>query len=595
MRSFLGNRRFLSIFAMVVVLTVAGGGWYYYDQYLPAQASPPAETIQTAQVRRGDLVITASGAGTLIPAAEVDLGFRTSGGVLVEMLVEVGDQVQTGGVLARVDDIDARKAVADAELQVAQAEATLAEKQDTTATEHAVALSEIQVTQAEATLAEKQDTTTTEHAVALAEIQVAQAEASLASAQLKLDELLEWAPDENAVELAQVNLAAAQADYNRIAASAECTDDQLTSARVNLEQATNQLEYAQVAYDTAWNPDRDWELNDSKHSPKLESERESTKRNLEKEQLDLEVAQAAYNLAVAGIDDTGLQNAWSKVVSAQVNLEPAQTGPSESDIGAARIQVQQAELALAQAQLNLEADQLALENRDTTQAELALEQAKLNLEADQLALDNRDATQAELSLVQAQLNLEAAQRKLEQTTLIALVDGTVVAVNAQAGEIVGTGAIITLADLETPQVLFWVEETDLMSVAPGNAVNIVFEALPDYTFHGEILHVDPALVKVDNTWAVQTWASVDLTAHPMNLLSGMNAEIEIVAGEAKGALLVPVQALREIAPDQYAVFVVQPDGEMELRPVEVGLKDFVNAEILSGLKLGEVVSLGTTG
>jgi multidrug efflux pump subunit AcrA (membrane-fusion protein) len=277
MSSSLGNRRFLSIFAIVVVLAGAGGGWYYYNQYLPAQASPPAETIQTAQVRRGDLVITASGAGTLIPAAEVDLGFRTSGGVLVEMLVEVGDQVQAGGVLARVDDIDARKAVADAELQVAQAEATLAEKQDTTATEHAVAL---------------------------AEIQVAQAEASLASVQLKLDELLEWAPDENAVELAQVNLAAAQADYNKIAASAEYTDDQLTSARVNLEQATNQLEYAQAAYDTAWNPDRDWELNDSKHGPKLESERESTKRNLEKEQLDLEVAHAAYNLAVAGIDDT---------------------------------------------------------------------------------------------------------------------------------------------------------------------------------------------------------------------------------------------------------------------------------------------------
>jgi hypothetical protein len=33
---------------------------------------------------------------------------------------------------------------------------------------------------------------------------------------------------------------------------------------------------------------------------------------------------------------------------------------------------------------------------------------------------------------------------------------------------------------------------------------------------------------------------------------------------------------------------------MELRPVEVGLRDFVNAEILSGLEMGEVVSLGET-
>jgi len=44
--------------------------------------------------------------------------------------------------------------------------------------------------------------------------------------------------------------------------------------------------------------------------------------------------------------------------------------------------------------------------------------------------------------------------------------------------------------------------------------------------------------------------------------------------------------------DQYAVFVVQPDGELVLRPVQVGLQDYVNAEILSGLELGETVSIG---
>jgi hypothetical protein len=57
---------------------------------------------------------------------------------------------------------------------------------------------------------------------------------------------------------------------------------------------------------------------------------------------------------------------------------------------------------------------------------------------------------------------------------------------------------------------------------------------------------------------------------------------------------VPVQALRELGPDQYAVFVVKPDGEMELRPVQVGLKDFVYAEVVSGLEGGEVVRTGTT-
>jgi multidrug efflux pump subunit AcrA (membrane-fusion protein) len=105
---------------------------------------------------------------------------------------------------------------------------------------------------------------------------------------------------------------------------------------------------------------------------------------------------------------------------------------------------------------------------------------------------------------------------------------------------------------------------------------------------------------VDGTPAVQSYASVDLAAQPVpsvalgtgNLLSGMNAEIEVIAGEARDAVMVPFQALREIAVDQYAVFVVGTDGELEMRPVEVGLKDYVNAEILSGLEPGEVVATG---
>jgi multidrug efflux pump subunit AcrA (membrane-fusion protein) len=182
--------------------------------------------------------------------------------------------------------------------------------------------------------------------------------------------------------------------------------------------------------------------------------------------------------------------------------------------------------------------------------------------------------------------------------LVTPVSGTVVAVEAGAGESVGTGVLLTLADLEEPQVQFWVEEADLASVAPGNKVNIVFEALPDYTYSGEIVSVDPMLVTVDGTPAVQSYASIDLahqtgSAPPITLLSGMNAEVEVVAGEARNAVLVPIQALREIAPDQYAVFVVGADGDLEMRIVEVGLKDFVNAEILSGLETGEAISLGT--
>jgi len=256
---------------------------------------------------------------------------------------------------------------------------------------------------------------------------------------------------------------------------------------------------------------------------------------LEQATLEYQKAEAVYKQKVAGATEGQLASARAKVAQAQQQLEDLLHGPTAEQLKSAQLQV---------------------------------EQARNNLLKD--------------------------QEQLANTTVYSPLAGTVTAIKADVGESVGTNAIITLADLETPQVLFWVEETDLASVAPGNRVNVVFEALPDHTFPGQIISVDPALVTVSNTPAVQAWASVDLNASPIKLLSGMNADVEIVAGEARNVLLVPVQALRELGPDQYAVFVAKPDGELELRPVQVGLQDFVYAEIRSGLQEGDVVKTGET-
>jgi multidrug efflux pump subunit AcrA (membrane-fusion protein) len=60
----------------------------------------------------------------LIPASELALGFQ-SGGVLAEVLVEMGDQVEAGQLLARLDSTDAQDQVAQAEISLYQAELDL--------------------------------------------------------------------------------------------------------------------------------------------------------------------------------------------------------------------------------------------------------------------------------------------------------------------------------------------------------------------------------------------------------------------------------------------------------------------------------------
>ena len=268
------------------------------------------------------------------------------------------------------------------------------------------------------------------------------------------------------------------------------------------------------------------------------------------------------------------------------NYEKALAEYQEVVEGPGADEISDAEAQVAQAQANLDALLEEPNADEVAAAEAQVAQAQAELDELLAGASASDLENAQLQVDQAQLSLDSALRSLEDTVLVAPSAGTVTAVEAVAGESVGTSAIVTLSDLAEPVVQFWVEEADMSSVSVGNRVEIIFEALPDYVYPGEIVSVDPALVTVDSTSAVQSYASVDLGAHPIDLISGMNAEIEVVAGEALNAVLVPIEALRELGTDQYSVFVVNASGELEMRIVELGLKDYVNAEIISGLEAG---------
>lgn len=229
------------------------------------------------------------------------------------------------------------------------------------------------------------------------------------------------------------------------------------------------------------------------------------------------------------------------------------------------------------------------------QAQNAVYQAWQNLQLLESEPLTDTLTRAILAVDQALLAREEARADLEAAQLYAPFDGIVMDVAATVGDRVGAGtSILTLADLSEPLVRFWVEETDMGSVVVGKVVNVVFEAWPDDTFTGQVVRVDPLLTTVNNTPAVQAWASLDLGAEATTLLSGMTAEVEVVAAEARNVLLVPVEALREVSPGQYTVSIVKPDGALETRTVEVGLMDAVNVEVRAGLELGEIVSIGGT-
>jgi multidrug efflux pump subunit AcrA (membrane-fusion protein) len=127
----------------------------------------------------------------------------------------------------------------------------------------------------------------------------------------------------------------------------------------------------------------------------------------------------------------------------------------------------------------------------------------------------------------------------------------------------------------------------------GYEVEVVLDAMPDKIFRGRVVQVDPQLLTESGMQVIRGLVELDADsfAKPQGLLMGLNATVDVIGGRAEGALLVPVEALRELSPSEYAVFVME-DGDLELRMVQVGLMDFTYAEIRSGLSLGDVVSTG---
>jgi HlyD family secretion protein len=471
------SRRTTWIIASAVVLVGAGGFAYYKMIYQPAQ-SPSQPALQTTTVRQGNLIISASGTGTLVPANQVTFGFGTSGQV-TKLSVAVGDQVQAGQVLAELDSTSQQ-------VQYKQAQRALADL----TSPYAIA--------------------TAEQALATAQAQVDTTRSHLAY--LINPAVLSW---EEQIAQTQQDLANAQAAA-KASPSAEA-DQKVQQLQAQLSLDQDRLKGSQDYYEKVYIP---------------------------------------ANFTVKSVNRQTRQ--VTKYVAA----------PTDADIAAARA-------AYAQAQATVVEDQnylAALKGEPVPQ----------------------DATGTNLTTLEnARLSLQTAEDNLAATRLTAPISGTVMTLDFAAGDEVSAGAGVTIADLSQPYVQIYMDPTDWDKVAIDNAANITFDALPSQTFTGKVTEVDPGLYTSGNTSAVQGMVLIDPPSSSINLPIGSTASVDVIAAQAKNAVLVSINALHEYAPDKYAVFVDQ-NGQLTVRNVEIGLMDLVNAEVKSGLQAGEVVSTGIT-
>jgi RND family efflux transporter MFP subunit len=227
-------------------------------------------------------------------------------------------------------------------------------------------------------------------------------------------------------------------------------------------------------------------------------------------------------------------------------------------------------------------------------AQLQIDQTKLETLQKNNGIDPVELATAENKVAVAQAAYDTAVTNLENATLTAPFDGTVLTVSGMTGDHETSDTVfMTVADDVHPQVEFVVDEADLQNVAVNEEAEVVFDAIEGRTFSGTVTQVNPALTSTSGYSTITgiVTLNMDNVTDVPNLFQGLTASVTLYKGNAKDALIVPISAVRDIGDGQYGVFTVDK-GSMKLNIVKVGLKDTTNAEILSGLELGQTVSTG---
>ncbi|HKN58343.1 MAG TPA: efflux RND transporter periplasmic adaptor subunit [Gemmatimonadaceae bacterium] len=187
---------------------------------------------------------------------------------------------------------------------------------------------------------------------------------------------------------------------------------------------------------------------------------------------------------------------------------------------------------------------LAQRNRS---AELYKEKIITAQEMDQASLDFANADAA---LIKARTNLSIARVRLEDATVRAPTNGTIIEKPVAEGMVItsattsasGGTTILKMADLTKVRMRAFVNETDIGSVMPGQSATVTVDAFPNRRFVGIVAQVEPEAVVQSSV----TMFPVLVTLNNLDgaLKPGMNGQVVMDIARHDNVLAIPSDAVR---------------------------------------------------
>jgi HlyD family secretion protein len=219
---------------------------------------------------------------------------------------------------------------------------------------------------------------------------------------------------------------------------------------------------------------------------------------------ELRSAQAHLAALVAGSRPQEIQEARAAVADAKAQHDQAQADWDRAqdlfkndDISKQQYDQYRARLDSTAAILRQDEEKLALvvegprkEDIDAARADVVRADAELEAtHANQLELKRREedmlAHRADVARAQAQVAITDTQ--INDTVVVAPIDGVVLVKSAEVGEVLAAGTtVVTIGDIDHPWLRAYINETDLARVKFGQSAALTTDSFPGKTYPGRI-------------------------------------------------------------------------------------------------------------
>jgi len=191
----------------------------------------------------------------------------------------------------------------------------------------------------------------------------------------------------------------------------------------------------------------------------------------------------------------------------------------------------------------------------------------------------------EAALAQARANLQATQAKLDQMTIEAPVDGTLIARSVERGNVVQPGkALMVLSPAGVTQLVVQIDEKNLNLLALGQQALASADAYPGERFRARIAYINPGVDPLRGSVEVK----LDVPNPPAYLLQDMTVSVDVEVARRDSILFLPADGVHDLAGGAPWVQVIR-DGRVARQDVKLGARGEGRVEIAAGLSEGERV------